>query len=445
MRAEHVLRRKSGWIVALTILLVARVFSIAAAHATLVSSEPSSGTRLAFMPARVRLVFSEPVEPGLTHVTLTNSAGESVALPVRGDPHDVHAVISSIANAGAVAPEQIRVTWHVVSADGHPVSGSFVFSVGLRGAVGGAPPPESLAMPKSAVWGPSVAGAPLVPAALRAIGDACLLALIGLLVFVVGAGDQGGRPARVALWLSIAAPICLGAHLVVWLINVSPDHRLSAAWVSASIATTVVRVELWRTGLSLLPLWALGLARRPGVALALTVPAILASSAVGHSAAVHPMLAIPLKATHLVAVGLWLGGLVWIVACDRVGPRFVADVLRVSTVALWSVILVTITGIIQTLILVPSISGLASPYGAVVFGKVIGLALLVAFGAYHRRRIIPRLRPGDDGELGALKTSVARELSVFCAVLLLAAFLAYLSPPIHVATGASSPSSEMPE
>ena len=52
------------------IALVLRVFAIASAHATLVSSEPAAGSTVASIPARMRLVFSEPVEPGMAKVSL---------------------------------------------------------------------------------------------------------------------------------------------------------------------------------------------------------------------------------------------------------------------------------------------------------------------------------------------------------------------------------------
>jgi copper transport protein len=424
----------------LTAVLVLRIFTIASAHATLVSSDPANGSRIPRMPARVRLVFSEPIEPGLAKVSLVTATGRSTSLSAAGDPHDVHAIVADVGNVGtepSIASGAFRVVWRVVSADGHPVGGSVVFFVGAAAdtsSMRSSPPaePETLETP---VWGPSIAGAPLVPALLRGLGVGSVLALAGLLFFAATQANAG-RPARVALWLSVAAPMLLLAHFVVWLINAAPEHRLDAAWLSASLGSTVGRVEAWRTGLSLLPLWALGLARRPTVALALTLPPILLSGAVGHSAAIHPLWAIPLKIIHLLALALWLGGLVWIVARDDPrGNRSSADIMRVSAVALWAVVAVTISGLLQTLILVPSIGGLQSPYGAVVVAKVAGLCILVAFGAYHRRRVLPRARAADLSAVSLLQSSVARELVVFSAVILLGGLLAYLSPPISAAGG----------
>ena len=434
--------RRGGWIAALAIVLVMRVFDIASAHATLVSSDPAAGSSVASMPARIRLVFSEPVESGMASVSLVGS-GVTVKLPASGDPHDVHAILADAGGAAAIPPGGIRLEWHIVSADGHPVGGSFVFSVGSPVPVGMVAAPDTAMAPDVTVWGPAIAGAPLIPAIFRGVGVGCLIALCGLLSFIALSGTSAARPSHVALGLSIATPLFLGMHLLAWMVNTSPTHHLDSAWLASLMSSTVGKVELWRTALSLLPLWALALARRPGLGLALAIPSLLASAAVGHSAAIQPLWAVPLKAIHLAALAVWFGGLIWIIVRERGDAHTTAtDVARVSTLALWAVVAVTVSGIAQTLILVQSTAGVRSPYGGVVIAKILGLAVLVGFGAYHRRRFVPAIASRGEAVAGALRTSVARELSVFCIVILLGGFLAYLSPPTRGAVNAGSHSSE---
>jgi copper transport protein len=418
---------------------VLRVFAIASAHATLVSSEPAAGSTVASMPARLRLVFSEPVEPGMAKVSLVVAGGRTLSLAASGDPHDVHAILAEAGDAATLPPGEVRLMWHVVSADGHPVGGTFLFFVGTSAMRDTVPVPEPPSAPDVTVWGPAVAGAPLIPAVLRGVGVGCLLALCGLLSFIALSGADSGRPSRVALGLSIAAPLFLGLHLLTWMVNASPDHRLDSAWLASTAASTVGRVELLRTGLALLPLWALALARRSGLALALTIPSLLVSAAVGHSAAIHPMWAVPFKAMHLAALAVWIGGLLWIVVPgrDQAHPT-TSDIMRVSTLALWAVVVVTLSGIVQTLMLVQSATGVRSPYGGVVVTKVVGLLVLVAFGAYHRRRLLPAIATRGRDAVTTLQSSVARELLVFCVVILLGGFLAYLTPPVSGDARASS-------
>jgi putative copper resistance protein D len=155
------------------------------------------------------------------------------------------------------------------------------------------------------------------------------------------------------------------------------------------------------------------------------------------------MWAIPFKAIHLIALALWMGGLSWIVLRERAdSERLASDTVRVSTIALWAVVAVTISGIVQTLMLVQTIAGIRSAYGVVVVAKVAGLVILVAFGAYHRRRLVGAIASRGELAIATLRSSVARELSVFCVVILLGGFLAYLSPPISRDTSARSHSLE---
>lgn len=406
------------------------VYSVASAHVTLVSSDPAAGSRLAGSPTRFRLEFSEPVEASVARLSITGSNGKAVSLPVAGDPRNAYVLLSPGRELGLGT---FRVSWHVVSADGHPVNGSFVFTVGdAVGAApaGAAPPAEPEAL---STWGPTVAGAPAVPALLRGLGVGALAALAGLLFFhVTTAARSDGTVARMALQLAIAAPVLLAGHLVAWLLNASPDHRLSSEWLSSAFGSTVGRAELWRTLLALPPLWAIALARRPRLALALTVPGLLMSAAVGHSAAFYPAWSIPLKAFHLLAIAAWLGGLLWLVAGGKNDTRrFVDDTVRVSSFALMGVIAIGITGVVQGVLLVPSFGNLASSYGVVLLLKVAGLGVLLGFGAYHRFRVLPRLvTGGGSSAVAAFGKSLRREVAVLWLVAVIGGVLAYVSPPV---------------
>ncbi len=167
------------------------------------------------------------------------------------------------------------------------------------------------------MWGPAAFGAPLIPALLRGTGLGALMATAGLLLFMAGAkpnaaqrGDARLRSVTTAF--AVAAPILLGAHLVTWLINTSPDLKFDPGWATSALGTTVGRIELWRVGLTILALWAWWLARRTRLALAFAAGAVVVSGAVGHSAAIAPAWAVPAKAIHLLASAIWVGGLLWL-------------------------------------------------------------------------------------------------------------------------------------
>jgi copper transport protein len=418
--------------------------TVAAKHATLVSSEPAANSHLASSPARVRLVYSEPVEGKLAKVTIHPIAGTAIVLRAGADPRDVHAVIAPVDSLG---PGRYRVEWRVVSADGHPVDGTFAFAVGdttLGTAAPAAPAaPESAQQPdtepEAEVWGPAAFGAPLIPAVLRGAALGTLMATAGLLFFLAGAAPDApqrtdARVHRLITMGAVAAPVLLGAHLLTWLINTSPDLRFDPAWAGSALGTTVGQVEMWRIGLTILALWAWWLARRPRLALAFAAGALVVSGAVGHSAAIHPEWGVPAKAIHLLASAVWLGGLAWLVvrpAGDDVS-LFAWDAERVSSRALVAVIAVAFTGVVQTRLFLPAWGDLtSSAYGLLAIAKTTGLLALIAFGAYHRQRLVPRVAAAarTSTDVAVLRRSVSREIVVIALVILLGGLLAYVPPP----------------
>jgi len=439
-------------LVSLTVLSASAALAIlpSAKHATLVSSEPAANSHLASPPTRVRLVYSEPIEGKLAKVTIVPATAAPMVLRAGADPRDVHAVIAPVDALGAGS---YKVEWRVVSADGHPVDGTFSFTVGDT-TVSAAPapvtpsPPTQPASPEEPeVWGPAAFGAPVIPAVLRGAGLGALMAAAGLLLFLAGAkpnaaqrGDARVRSATTAF--AIAAPVLLGVHLVTWLINTSPDLKFDPAWAASALTTTVGQIELWRVGLTILALWAWWLARRTRLALALAAGAVVVSGAVGHPAAIAPAWAVPAKAIHLLASAIWLGGLLWLLirpAGDDL-LLLVEDANRVSSRALWAVIAIAFTGVVQTRLFLDSWSGLVtSAYGLLVLAKTAGLLVLVAFGAYNRQRVMPRLTTAASmTEVATLRSSVVGEVVVIAIVVLLGGLLAYVPPPSETEGGMSS-------
>ena len=68
-------------------------------------------------------------------------------------------------------------------------------------------------------------------------------------------------------------------------------------------------------------------------------------------------------------------------------------------------------------------------YGLVIGAKVLGLLVLIAFGAYHRNRVVPYLSGASSARTSSFLTSLRFELIVLWLVVLLGGLLGYISPP----------------
>jgi copper resistance protein C len=168
-------------LVALLLLCVAASLPAAPAafaHDQLISSSPAPDDHLADTPAGITLAFSSPLLALGHEVRVIDDTGRNWV--------DGPAVLSreTLTQALPELPDgAYQVTWRVVSADGHPISGSFGFSVGNPSA---AAPTASAAAPTAgnATEAPAGTGNGM-PGWLPAAGTA---AAAGLGIYLVFAG-----------------------------------------------------------------------------------------------------------------------------------------------------------------------------------------------------------------------------------------------------------------
>ena len=108
------------------------------AHATLQSTVPERGAQLDAPPAEVVFKFDEAVEASFGALRVFDSNGQEVQVGKAFHPGGKGAEIAIKLKPG-LGDGTYTATFRVVSADGHPVSSGFVFTVGEA-----APPSESL-------------------------------------------------------------------------------------------------------------------------------------------------------------------------------------------------------------------------------------------------------------------------------------------------------------
>jgi copper transport protein len=103
--------------------------SFAAAHASLNATEPRDGTVVASAPAQYTLTFSEPVAPIRLRLIAPDGASREL------DRFDVRGNSVLVEAPGELGEGTHVLAWRVVSADGHPVGGSVIFSIGQPSAM----------------------------------------------------------------------------------------------------------------------------------------------------------------------------------------------------------------------------------------------------------------------------------------------------------------------
>lgn len=104
--------------------------SPAAAHNVLIDTDPQDGAVLDDAPGRVELTFVEPLNPEYTTIVVTDADQEIVET---AGPH-IDGGQGSVTFPQPLPSGTYTVAYRVISLDGHPVDGSFSFTVEGDGA-----------------------------------------------------------------------------------------------------------------------------------------------------------------------------------------------------------------------------------------------------------------------------------------------------------------------
>jgi copper transport protein len=404
----------------LAVLLVAVVVpsSAASAHAELAESTPASGERLVESPPEIALRFTESVELLEDAVRLLDADGAAIEIgEPRADGAAVTATVPSLPDGAYV------VDWKVVSADGHPVSGAFTFTVGDAAPLD----PADVGVADGA--GESEESTALI--LWRALTYAGFAAVLGSWAFVIACWRQGRRDRGILLLVTGGAAVALGAAV------------MRAITESSVLDTSLAETFELRSGRGWLALIVLAV-------LALGVPLLLrsrlgdrwlgglwfaAAAAVGVSIAFAghgasgraPLTGTVLTVVHVAAASAWIGGLAALVRCLVATDRHTAArvALRFSNVALGSVAVLATAGGIQAVRQLESVDALTdSDFGRALLIKLSVIAVVLA-GAVVSRRVVHR---SAEPAATRLRTSVGVELAFAAAVFGLTGWLAGASP-----------------
>jgi copper transport protein len=365
--------------------------SSAWAHATATKTEPASGALLEAPPSEVVVEFNEPVTPVDAATGVVAPDGDRADTGLSQNEEETTLTIAVDADQEGT----YLVGYRVVSHDGHPVSGTFTFSVGAETE---APSAEAL-----------TAGTdPFVQALLygnRWFGYAALALALGAGIFLALGARPREVPAKlVATGLAVVAMTAvLGLPLQAAYETGTSVSNLDAAGLQAVMESNVGLAGLLRLMLVLLalplmrtvvtseeeprPLLVAGLAA-VGAALAATWPLS------GHPMATEPVVvAFVADLVHLGAAMAWAGGVLalLIFAC-RKGVE-IPDKTAETWLALvpWLVANVLVAGVASALLHIDSIAALTdTTYGRLVILKAVLFVVIVGAGLFTRRALVRR-------------------------------------------------------
>ncbi|MCW2676694.1 MAG: copC [Modestobacter sp.] len=371
----------------------------ASAHATVVTTTPADGARLDAAPAEVSVEFDEDVSLGAGYARVLGADGHRVDT---GAPAVRDGLLTVPLREGLPEGSYV-VTWRVVSADSHPVSGAFSFVVGNG----------ELVAPTVADGGDAAApGVAVALPAARWLGYLGLVLGLGVPVFLllcwpagwavpllrrlIGAGLAAVAVGGL-LSLLLQGPYAAGAGL-----GAVTDPQLLATTSGSAYGVTLLLRVLLAGLLAAVLLRPLQSGRAPGrgrlvVGAVLTVALVLTVAGVGHPVAGDlTVLAVAVTAVHVAAMSCWLGGLAALLVGTSAGEVPLAALrpmlLRWSPLAAGLVTALVLSGVLQSVREVGSPSALVqTTYGWLLLGKLAVVVLVLVAAALSRDWVQTRL------------------------------------------------------
>jgi copper transport protein len=423
------------------------------AHAALLKTFPTASAEVDSPPTELRLVYDEAIEPRFAVVSVTDAAAhQQVDGPVHRSASSAYELDAPLKRS---AEGWYLVFWRVISADGHPVRGAFLYRVGPNPG----PPPQFVI--------PSLSETAVTPGliALRWLTFLSAMAAIGLFVLrtviarPVVTRVSGTRLRAVSVAFAAAVAVGLVAT-PVYVLLATAQFALRPFWSFGALVPLMdvsafgrgyLRFEL------LLALFALAAAaairldrpdrpRRSVAGLLSLWGALLAAGALllvpgaaGHAAQTSPRaLALAFDWLHLAAGSLWVGGLVGLLVlwsslpAARRTAGLVVCVPRFSNAAFVSVVVLLGSGIGAAVLHLPTLATLwQTGYGKTIVVKASLLLAAMLLAAVNLLRTKPGLARGETstGAAVLLRRLVAGEVVLVTAAIVAAAVLSSYPPP----------------
>jgi copper transport protein len=425
-------------------------------HLALERSEPADRSHLSAPPRRISLWFTAKPQLAFSRITLTGANGSIVLDTIVADTANaLHASIPAPLPAG-----DYRVAWQTASADGHPIRGGFVFTLLAASLDPLAPRIDSSRLDtidthaghrvaqqqghseyRSARWVEFVALVTILGALGFRHGVLPPLAARG--VATADAADGARRLGQGALFLyALAASVRLFGESAA----VNGEARAFAPDALLTLLTRTSWGMGWMTGIIgatlLFAGWAIskrGVTMGTPLALTGALGLVASPALTGHAASSSWFIvAVTLDMLHVLAAGVWIGGLFMVLFAGIPAMRRLADgnpdaavralVNSFHPIALFCAPIVVAAGMGTSALRLGGLTPLTTTrYGFTLLAKV-GIFLIVAgIALYNSMRA--RRQLGTPAATSHLRRTAALELLLAALVLAATAFLVTTPAP----------------
>lgn len=285
-----------------------------------------------------------------------------------------------------------------------------------------------------------IGGPDLAAVVLRALAFVAVFPAAGLPVFLLLYGQRLTASGPAVLRLGIAAAltgaVLTGADQLLQPARMTGtfvgllDGSLHAIlWASDTGPAVALRV----LGLLAIAVTLRGRSRAAEAGCLIAATLVVSSFAfMGHTATgAGRWLLAPLLIVHLLAVAFWLGALpaLYLVAGREAIGTAAAVIDAFSRTAIAVVPAIFVAGLGLSVVLLPDVAALASPYGALLIAKLGGFLLLMALAAVNKWRLGPAIGSGRTDALRRFRRVVAAEAVLIAAVLAITATMTTFYSP----------------
>ncbi|UJF34448.1 copper resistance CopC/CopD family protein [Paenibacillus hexagrammi] len=416
-------RRMAGMVLVLLLLLLGLSSQPgqALAHASLVESTPQADSKFAESPAEVSLTFNERLDDGLFYIKVYNSKGREAVTDKAVMNADHTGMILKLPQL----PEGVYlISYHVISADGHPVGGSYPITVGNP------PQEEKLQLPTGQVShqhglsSGSFSNKVMLQYAFRGLWYFTVLALAGWVIWLRLFRRNRDQKGTLSAWtLNLQRGHLIALLLLIFthvedLLGGGGARELWELMSATSVGISwVLLLLLSFIGFAVVGRWAL-----LDIVWGLALLAVKCFS--GHAASFSPYaVTVTLDFVHLAAAALWVGGLLMLLVKWLGKTEDRATFIRAfSRMAFLSILVLVVSGFISIWLFLPNWHYLLySGWGQFMLAKIGAVVLVLVTGIILR--IL--LRKKKDGQVHIW---VKIDFSLMAVIILLVGLITYLAP-----------------